>query len=113
MPDEAADESATALHLALLEVLKQLNRAELEEEAGEGLEETELLTLLRKGPMPSLASADLDRALATLVANGMAQVLDSQQYAWDRGRTLGRRFTVTLAGKQYLIGQLQKTGRVD
>ena len=113
MPDEAAEKSAAALHVTLLEVLKQLNRAELEEEPGEGLETAEILTLLRRGPIPGLTDTDLERALTTLVENRMAQVLDAEQYAWDRGRILGRRYALTLGGKAYLLDQLQKVGRVD
>ena len=113
MAGDPSQDSAAARHVALLEVLKQLNRAEVEEQAGEGLESTEILVLLRKGPLPMLTDADFERALGTLVANRMAEVLDSPQYAWDRGRVLGRRFALTRSGKVYLLEQLQKTGRVE
>ncbi|MGA8664060.1 MAG: hypothetical protein WB809_03195 [Thermoplasmata archaeon] len=113
MADDRSQDTATALHLALLEVLKQLNRAEAEEEAGEGLESTEILSLLRKGPLPMLTDPDFERALETLVANRMAEVLDAPQYAWDRGRVLGRRYALTGTGKNYLLEQLQKSGRVE
>ena len=106
-------DSAAFLHGTLLEVLKQLNRAEVESAPGEGLESAELRQLLRKGPLPMLTDAEFERALATLVANRMTQVVDDPQYAWDRGRVLGRRYALTLSGKEYLLQQLQRTGRVD
>jgi len=110
---DPAEGSAAVLHGTLLEVLKQLNRAEIEEQPGEGLESTEILTLIRKGPLPMLTDTDFERALETLVRNRMADTVDAPQYAWDRGRVLGRRFVLTLMGKQYLLEQLQKTGRVE
>ena len=113
MEEDAGVEPAARLHEHLLEVLKQLNRAETEEPEGEGLESNEILVLLRKGPLPMLTEVDFGQALSTLVANRMADVVDSERYAWDRGRVLGRRYTLTLAGKEYLIDQLRKTGRVD
>lgn len=113
MVDDDAEESAVALHRTLLETLKQLNRAEVEEAEGEGLEPPEILFLLRKGPSPMLTEAELQQAIETLVANRMADPVDDPQYAWDRGRIMGRRYTITAAGKEYLVGQLDKTGRVD
>jgi hypothetical protein len=107
------EERALELRRTLLETLKQLNRAELEEEGGEGLEAAELLFLLRKGPSPGLSEEELERVIETLVLNGLAGPRDDPQYAWDRGRILGRRYLITTTGKQFLIGQLEKTGRVD
>ncbi|MGP8072035.1 MAG: hypothetical protein ACLPZM_02770 [Thermoplasmata archaeon] len=113
MAGDTSEDSAAFLHGAILEVLKQLNRAEAEEDSGEGLESSEILVLLRKGPLPMLTDTDFERALSTLVANQMAEVLDSPQYAWDRGRILGRRYALTRTGKVYLLEQLAKTGRVE
>ncbi len=113
MADGTAEGNALALRTTLVETLKQLNRAEREEEDGEGLEASEILFLLRKGPIPALSEAELQHAIETLVANRMADPLDDPQYAWDRGRVLGRRYTITATGKEYLLGQLEKTGRVD
>jgi hypothetical protein len=112
MPNGPAEDSASALHGTLLEVLKQLNRAEIEEEEGEGLETNEILVLLRKGPLPMLTDTDFERALTTLLANQMTEVLDSEKYAWDRGRVLGRRYALTRTGKNYLLDQLKETGRI-
>ncbi|HTS33794.1 MAG TPA: hypothetical protein VMI55_07675 [Thermoplasmata archaeon] len=113
MPDDVAEEHAVALHTILVETLKQLNRAEREEAEGEGLEPSEILFLLRKGPIPMLSEAELQHAIETLVANRMADAADDRQYAWDRGRQMGRHYTITAAGKEYLLGQLEKTGRVE
>ena len=112
MSDDLARELSLEFHETLLETLKLLNRAEEEEEAGEGLEPAELLFLLRKGPSPNLGEADLLRALETLLANRMVDPKDDPEYAWDRGRILGRRFTINTAGKTYLLAQIEKTGRI-
>ena len=114
MSDVSAKANAEALRTTLLETLKQLNRAEVEEDQErEGLEPAEVLVLLRRGPIPQLPEAELENALETLLANRMIEVLDDPQYAWDRGRIVGRRFTITTTGKEYLIGQLEKTGRIE
>lgn len=116
MPEDpalaSADEAAARLHVLLLEVLKQLNKAEEEEPAGEGLEGNEILVLLRKRGFPMLSDVDFDRALGTLVENRMVTVLDTELYAWDRGRMIGRRYALSNSGKNYLLEELQKTGRV-
>jgi len=113
VPDDPDLENAVRLRTTLLETLKQLNRAEAEEEEGEGLEAAEILFLLRKGPSPTLTEAELEHAVATLVANRMAEPLEDPRYAWDRGRILGRRYAITPAGKEYLVAQLERTGRVE
>ncbi len=100
-------------HLTLLEALKLLNRAEGESDRpDEGLEPSELLFLLRKGPTPGLTEPGLIQALETLQANRMIEFHEAGEYAWDRGRVLGRRVTINAAGKSYLLEQLQKTGRI-
>jgi hypothetical protein len=113
MPDLTPEDSAARLHGTLVEILKQLNRAEIEEPEGEGLEAPEILVRLRKGPVPMLVDADFDRALTTLVANELAGVVEAPQYAWDRERTLGKRYTLSPSGKQYLLDQLQKSSRIE
>jgi hypothetical protein len=114
VPDDVAPEvAALELHQALVEALKQLNRAELESEEGEGLEPTELLLLLRKGACPLLSERELERAVETLVANRLAETTEDPRYAWDRGRLLGRRYTITTEGKEFLLRQIERPGRVD
>jgi len=106
-------ESALELRTELVEVLKQLNRAEMEGE-GEviGLESEELRHFLARGPLPTLSDGELGQALRVLVGNGFARMLDDPEYAWNRGRIVGERFTITSAGKEFLVRQIQRIGRV-
>jgi hypothetical protein len=106
-------ERAAETHRALVEALKQLNRADVEQPAGEGLEQQEILLLLRRGPCPGLTDGDLGQILDTLLANGLAERIDTEAYAWDRGRVLGPRYGVTFRGKEYLMRQLEHAGRID
>ena len=95
-----------------MEVLKTLNWGEAEFPSQGGVEPSEILTRLQKGPCPSLTSEALDEAIATLVLNRMAESREDSEYAWDRGRNVGRRYTLTFLGKQYLLRQLQRNGRI-
>lgn len=106
-------EDALELRTELVEVLKQLNRAEMEGE-GEvvGLESEELRHFLAKGPLPALSSTQLGQALRVLIGNGLARELDDPEYAWNRGRVVAERFTITTAGKEYLLRQVQRVGRI-
>jgi hypothetical protein len=106
-------EDATELRTELVEVLKQLNRAEMEGE-GEviGLEIDELRHFLARGPLPPLSSEEIGTALRVLIGNGFAHELDDPEYAWNRGRVVSERFTITTEGKQYLLRQVQRIGRV-
>jgi hypothetical protein len=110
---ETAGEQAGELRDALLEILRQLNKVEVEGPDVVGLEQRELFTLLRRGPCPYLTEGDLDRAIETLIGNRMAQELDDPEYAWDRGRVVGPRYALTLEGKRFLLDQLERTGRID
>jgi hypothetical protein len=110
---EADEERAVELHLELLEVLRLLNRAEVERSGVEGLEHRELLTLLRRGPCPFVTPEGFDRAIDTLLGNRMIRELDDLEYAWDRGRTVGRRYALALEGKEYLLEDTQKSGRIQ
>ncbi len=111
MPVPTAEEAASFRH-DMVEVLKQLNRTEEEEPEIGGIEFTELLAHLRRGPCPRLSSSELDLRLATLMANRMAVVEDRPIPSWGRGRILGRRYGLTAEGKTYLLSQLQRVGRI-
>ncbi|MGP8078257.1 MAG: hypothetical protein ACLQD8_01190 [Thermoplasmata archaeon] len=106
-------ENATELRAELVEVLKQLNRAEMEEE-GEvvGLETDELRHFLARGPIPTMNADEVGRALRVLIGNGLARELDDPEYAWNRGRVVAERFTITTQGKEFLLRQIQRIGRV-
>lgn len=106
-------EDALELRTELLEVLKQLNRAEMEGE-GEvaGLESDEIRHFLSRGPLPAVDPSQLARALKVLIGNGFARELDDPEYAWNRGRVVTERYTITTEGKEYLLRQIQRIGRV-
>jgi len=106
-------EEALELRTEIVEVLKQLNRAEMEGE-GEviGLESDEIRHFLARGPLPTVTSTALSQALHVLIGNGFARVLDDPEYAWNRGRVVGERFTITTEGKEFLLRQVQRIGRV-
>jgi hypothetical protein len=105
-------EAALELRTELVEILKQLNRAEMEEADVPGLEAEEVRHFLSKGPLPQATSAEVAEALRVLVGNGLARELDDPEYAWDRGRVIADRYTITTEGKEFLIRQIQRVGRV-
>ena len=106
-------EAAAELRDELLEILRQLNRAEMEEPGDEGLELDELHHLLARQKYPQLTTDDVARAVRVLVGNGYARLRDDPEYAWDRGRVMGRRFTITTEGKAFLVERLVRTNRVE
>ena len=106
-------EDATELRAELVEVLKQLNRSEMEgDEEVVGLEPEELRHFLARGPLPPMTIDEVHTALTVLVGNGLARELDDPEYAWARGRVVSARFTITTEGKQFLLRQIQRVGRV-
>jgi len=106
-------EDAAALRTELVEVLKQLNRGEMEEEGGvEGLEIDELHHFLARGPLPSVSAESVGTALKVLVGNGYARELDDPEYAWNRGRIVGARYLITTEGKEFLLREIQRVGRI-
>jgi hypothetical protein len=109
---EADEERATELGSVLLEILRLLNKSEAEGSTVDGLEHGELLALLRRGPHPEVNVEELDRAIQTLLGNEMVAELDDSEFAWDRGRTVGRRFALRLPGKEYLLANVEKPGRI-
>jgi hypothetical protein len=108
----APEDRAVEQHLTLIEVLKHLNQAEMEEPEGEGLEVGELFGRLRRGPCPFLTEETLAPLLDTLVANGMAKCAQDARYAWDRGREMRPHYTITLPGKEFLVAQDKRVGRI-
>jgi len=109
---ETDEERAVELGSVILEVLRLLNKSEAEGSTVPGLEHGELLGLLRRGPHPEVTADELDRVIATLLGNRMVSELDDREFAWDRGRTVGRRFTLSLPGKEYLLTRVEKAGRI-
>lgn len=109
---EVEEERALELGVILLEILRLLNKSEEEAAAVAGLEHAELFTLIRRGPHATATIEELDAALATLVGNRMIAVLEDSEYAWDRGRAVGRRYILALPGKEYLLTKIERSGRI-
>jgi hypothetical protein len=110
---ESPADTATELREEMIEVLRHLNRAEMEEPEGEGLELLELHHFLTRGPYPHLTTDAVAEAVSVLVANGYTRVRGDPEYAWDRGRVLGTRFLITTEGKQFLLERLARVNRVE
>ncbi len=112
MTDPTAEERARELHLEMVETLKLLNRVEEEHEGVDGLEREELLHLMPKAGFPNATLDDVERTLKLLLANGYAREIGQPEYAWDRGRTVGDRFTITTEGKRLLMQELERVNRI-
>ncbi len=103
---------ADNLRHEMVEILKTLNWGEEEVPDMRGIEASEILARLKRGSCPLITETLLGEAIETLLANRMAQSTDRIEYAWERGRLVGLRYTITVLGKQYLIRQLEKDGRI-
>lgn len=108
----SSTEDSLELRAELLEVLKQLNRDDEEDEDVPGLELSELHHLLARGPLPQLTKDETRKAVQLLVANGLVRELDDSRYAWARARVVTERFTITTQGKEFLVRSLEKVGRI-
>ena len=105
--------AASDLRDEILEILRQLNRNEMEESEVPGLEIGELHHLLLHGAYPRLTSPQVETAVGVLVGNGFARQLTDLVYAWDRGRVIGERYAITTEGKAFLLESLRRTNRVE
>jgi hypothetical protein len=111
VPDSPVAVADTFRH-EMVEVLKALNWGEAEAPTMHGIETVEILNRLKRGACPMITEALLNEAIETLVANRMAEATDRIEYAWERGRVVGLRYTLTVLGKRFLIGQLEREGRI-
>jgi hypothetical protein len=108
-PTEAANE----LGAEIVEILKQLNRSEMEDTADPGLEIEELHHILGRGPLPQVTAPEVEKAVQVLVGNGYARCVENPEYSWERGRVVTVRYTITTEGKAFLVARLARTGRVE
>ncbi|HTT16404.1 MAG TPA: hypothetical protein VMH49_03490 [Thermoplasmata archaeon] len=108
----APEEAALGLRRTLVEILKQLNRDEMEEPDVPGLELDELRSILTRGSLPLISQTETDRAVRVLVGNGLARELTEPRYAWTRARVVSNRFTITTQGKSFLLQAIQRVGRI-
>jgi hypothetical protein len=111
--DGPPGEVAVEFHEALLRILRQLNRVEMEEADVAGLEAGEVYHVLARSAASRLTAADVETALGVLVGNGFARQLTDPEYAWDRGRVVGTRYAITTEGKRFLVDHLARPNRVD
>ena len=107
-----ADQAAYAFHEMLLEVLKQLNRSEERAGSVEGLERVELGHSMQGFWATHLLPDRLEEAVTLLLENGLIWTEEDAVYAWDRQRTIGRRYRITALGKSYLVRQLERSDRI-
>lgn len=105
-------DAAKDLRHALVEILRQLNRDEMQEPEVPGLELEEVRELLARGPFPMISKAETHQAIEVLLRNGLARELTDARYAWTRGRMVSHRFTITTPGKGFLLRSIQRVGRV-
>jgi len=106
------EEAAQNLRSVLIEVLKHLNRDEMEEPDVPGLEEDELQQILTRRGFPLITKADTNRAITVLVGNGYARELTEPRYAWTRSRMVTNRFTITTDGKWFLSQAVRRENRI-
>jgi len=106
------EEAAIGLHRTLVEMLRQLNRDEMEEPEVPGLEAEELRMILARRAFPLITPNETHQAIQVLVGNGFARELTEPRYAWTRGRVVNHRYTITTQGKGYLLRAIQRPGRV-
>jgi len=106
-------DAAAELNEEIVEILKQLNRSEMEAGLDPGLEVEEIHHRLGRGPLPSVTSPDVERAVNVLVGNGFARRVDTPEYSWERGRIVTMRYSITTEGKAFLVARLARTGRVE
>jgi hypothetical protein len=108
-------ENADPIRATFVAILKQLNQAESRHEG--------------KAPDQSLELAEVERrladfwairdgrvqvrfALGLLLRNGLVQANRLTDYSWQRQRTVQLRYAITAAGKQFLVGALERSDRV-
>ncbi len=106
------EEAALGLRRALIEILRQLNRDEMEEPEVPGLELDELKELLSRRAFPLITRGETERAVQVLLGNGFARELTEPRYAWTRGRMVHQRFLITREGKSLLLQATHRSGRV-
>ncbi len=107
-PEQAAQD----LRNVLIEVLRHLNRDEMEEPDVPGLEEDELQQILKGRGFPLISSDETRRAITVLLRNGYARELTEPRYAWTRCRMVSNRYTITTEGKGFLLHAIRRVGRV-
>ena len=110
----SAEEAAYRFHETILEVLRRLNQAEQERTPPvQGLELVEVERAMRSFWTQHPGDDDsAESAVRLLLENGLVRERDDPEYAWDRRRVLGTRYTLTALGKSYLVRQLEETERI-
>jgi DNA-binding PadR family transcriptional regulator len=93
-------------------ILRLLNQAAERRAEVDGMERVELERAMRNFWAFQAGESDFLQSLRLLAENGLISQTDRPQYAWDRGRILRKRYSITPLGKAYLVRQITETGRI-
>ncbi len=109
----AATDPTRATFLA---ILRQLNRAETENNADtpeQALELPEIEQRLSDFWAVEQGVAKIPQALGLLLMNGLVVAQGDTEYSWQRQRNVSQRYQITPEGKKFLLENIEKTGRVE
>jgi hypothetical protein len=99
-----------------LAILRQLNRAETENNSDtpeQALELPELERRLADFWAIEEGAAKVPQALGLLLMNGLVAAEGDSEYSWQRQRTVSQRYQITSEGKKFLLDNIEKTGRIE
>lgn len=103
------------VHDTLVEILRQLNQAEVRHEGAtteQALELGEIESRLAPFLPVRSGAVRVAVALGLLVRNQLVEPCDVPGYSWQRQRDVARRYRITADGKRYLLTQIDRDDRV-
>ena len=112
MDRDEAEQHAYAFHETLMEILRLLNQAAERRSDVEGMERVELERAMHDFWAFRAGESGFRQTLRLLVENGLLSQTNRPQYAWDRGRVLRDRYSITPLGKRYLVQEIATDGRI-
>jgi hypothetical protein len=104
------------IRATFLAILRQLNRAETEnnnDTPEQALELAELERRLSDFWAIEQGSARVPQALGLLLMNKMVAASGDTEYSWQRQRNVSQRYQITSEGKKFLLENIEKMGRVE
>jgi hypothetical protein len=99
----------------LLEILRQLNQAEEDNDgktADQALELLELQERLKEFEPVKRGSIKVSLALGLLLRNGLVSTEADGDYSWQRQREVAQRYRITAEGKKFLIDAIENSNRI-